>query len=462
MIWPNVTSTGNKQLFSRMRHVARDEIRDIKFGYTNITLAGIAGAELPSGYTTTIECSLEYPAGSAPKTMYFSGGAVGTIQPSGAILWTDRLTLATPIPRGAVFYSRTFQASASGIAYAAGRSNSKSGSVAANGETTTVGVTTTNYVNSTTVPNGTSNWTGYGPSAIIGTTARPSFFVFGDSRAYGSGEAPFYGGLNQFGACGIVDRAVSHYAAVCNPSIPGARAYEAAQTSSSYNVRGELPQYASHWINELGINDCGQGYTYAQLTANIAAMLAKFGNKPTFFMTLPPSTSASTDGWMTVASQTTQATGETVRVAYNKALAEGGVAWPCCGVIDERSIFESALYSGKFKAATRTFTDGAMTSGSNILTSATANFQPDDLGCGITVLGAGVAGAALVGYVSAVTNSTTVTIGSASFAAVNASTTVSGATCGFPATVDGVHTSTFVNRDLELHPCWAPIVGLCG
>lgn len=460
MVWPNNHQSGNKQLFSRSRHVARDDMSDIKLGYTNMMLAGVGGTEYLPGYTTTIKCSIEYPVGAAPQLLTFSGGSSGVIAADGQIVFTDLTNLTTKIPRGAAFYIRTYQTSPGGVVYAAGRGASQSGAVASNGETITVGVTVTDYTESTTVPNATSNWVMYGPCAILGTTIRPSFFVFGDSRAYGSGETPFYGGLNQFGACGIVERAVSRYAAICNPSIPSAKAVDAAATNSSYNVRGVLPQYASHFINELGINDCSGGYTYAQLIANLRAMVAKFGNKPTLPMTLDPSTSASTDGWLTVGGQTTQATGETVRVAYNNTLSGGGLDWPFCGVIDTRPIYESAPNSGKFKAAMRTYSDGQMNAGSNILTSASANFTPDDRGCGVTVLGAGAAGAPLVGYISAVTSSTTVTIGNASFAAVNAATTVSGATWGFPLTVDGVHTTTQANRVQENDACWQVVAGL--
>lgn len=460
MIWPNNNQTANKQLFSISRHVARDDIDEVIFGYTNTMLSGLGGTELIPGYTTTIKFSVEYPLGSPPQLGSFSGGVLGTIATDGKIIFCTPLKLNTRIPRGAAYYVRTLQTSPNGIVYAAGRGASQSGAVASNGETITVGVTVTDYTESNVVPNATSNFSMYGPCAIIGITTRPSFFVFGDSRVYGSGETPFYGGLNQFGACGIVERAVSRYAAICNPSIPSAKAVDAAATTSSYNIRGVLPQYASHFINELGINDCGGGYTYAQLVANIRSMVAKFGNKPTLLMTLDPSTSASTDGWLTVANQTTQATGETVRVTYNNMLSSGGLDGPFCGVIDTRAIYESAPNSGKFKAALRTFADGAMTAGSNILTSASANFTPDDRGCGVTVLGAGAAGAPLVGYISAVTNSTTVTIGNASFAAVNASTTVSGATWGYPLTVDGVHTTTQINRIQENDPCWQVIAGL--
>jgi parallel beta-helix repeat protein len=69
----------------------------------------------------------------------------------------------------------------------------------------------------------------------------------------------------------------------------------------------------------------------------------------------------------------------------------------------------------------RTVSDGAISSGSNVLTSATANFTTSDVGKQITINGAGTSGARLTTTISAYTSSTQVTVVS------SASTTVTGA-----------------------------------
>jgi hypothetical protein len=71
---------------------------------------------------------------------------------------------------------------------------------------------------------------------------------------------------------------------------------------------------------------------------------------------------------------------------------------------------------------TRTVADGVMTSGSAVLTSATAAFVAQDGGQTITVNGAGASGANLATTILTVTNATTVTL------STSAGTTVSGAT----------------------------------
>lgn len=72
-------------------------------------------------------------------------------------------------------------------------------------------------------------------------------------------------------------------------------------------------------------------------------------------------------------------------------------------------------------AYSRSVADAAITSGAAVLTSATAAFTADDLGRTVAIAGAGVAGATLTTTIAVVTNATTVTV------AANASTTVSGA-----------------------------------
>ena len=73
----------------------------------------------------------------------------------------------------------------------------------------------------------------------------------------------------------------------------------------------------------------------------------------------------------------------------------------------------------------KTVTDAAITTGTNILTSATAAFVATDVGKSINVAGAGASGAYLSTTIAGFTNATTVTT------TANASTTVSGATMGF-------------------------------
>jgi hypothetical protein len=79
----------------------------------------------------------------------------------------------------------------------------------------------------------------------------------------------------------------------------------------------------------------------------------------------------------------------------------------------------------------RTVTDGAITTGTDVLDSATANFQSGDIGSTVIVEGAGAAGAALVTTIASVTNDTTAVL------AVDAETTVTAAQTSIGATGSG-------------------------
>jgi hypothetical protein len=74
----------------------------------------------------------------------------------------------------------------------------------------------------------------------------------------------------------------------------------------------------------------------------------------------------------------------------------------------------------KAKGDGRAVTDAAITTGTNVLTSATAAFTVADIGKLVNIVGAGAAGALLSTTISGFTNATTVTL------TVNAGTTVSG------------------------------------
>lgn len=80
---------------------------------------------------------------------------------------------------------------------------------------------------------------------------------------------------------------------------------------------------------------------------------------------------------------------------------------------------EELITGGRY--AGRSVTDGAITAADTTLTSATAAFTSADVGRGVTVAGAGAAGADLVAEIASVTNGTTVELN------VAAGTTVTGA-----------------------------------
>jgi hypothetical protein len=95
--------------------------------------------------------------------------------------------------------------------------------------------------------------------------------------------------------------------------------------------------------------------------------------------------------------------------------------------------------------------DGAMTTGSTTLTSATANFQSYDVGKPITVTLAGASGATLVTTISAWTNATTVTLAAANASGGNVTNaTVSYGTDNATALVNAMATAQTYGGDVLL------------
>lgn len=91
-----------------------------------------------------------------------------------------------------------------------------------------------------------------------------------------------------------------------------------------------------------------------------------------------------------------------------------GTRWVTLTNTEITAFFTNAVFLG------RTVSDGAMTSGSTTLTSATANFvSANDVGKAVTVADAGAGGTALSAYIYSVTNSTTAVLTTAAGATVS-------------------------------------------
>jgi hypothetical protein len=101
-------------------------------------------------------------------------------------------------------------------------------------------------------------------------------------------------------------------------------------------------------------------------------------------------------------------------------------------VLASTSVPVAAFSFGADEAPARQIADAAITTGTNVLTSATAAFSTDDVQKGVLVMGASASGGDLRCRITGFTNSTTVTL------ELNAGTTVSGATAIINATNGGI------------------------
>lgn len=223
--------------------------------------------------------------------------------------------------------------------------------------------------------------------------------------------------------------------------IPHVKMSQSSETAGAMSTplgrryRAVLIPGTTHAIVEYGTND---GVTSAGSVTSIQASLtalgtylASLGIKP-WLCTVPPKGLSSTDGYATTANQTP------FNVPANLATLNSwirGLPSPYVGYIDLHDLVASGRDTGLWAQApvARHLTDLTTTIGTNVVTSASANFTGADQGFGLFVTGA------LNTTITSITNPTTVVV------AANASATVTGAVGGvgsFYATADGTHPST--------------------
>ncbi len=447
---------------SRRPHVIAAACTGIRFVYGNwYTQESGSNLDVVGPATIRIAAAVEVSGTVYPLT--FNGQTFATISPGGSII-SDPLALQLPAEQQ--IYSRTYIDNGSGAA-ASFYPNAASFITAANGGGAGGFSSGNNYTTSAggSIPD-SSNFM-YAPFAILGVPLAgsvPSVLGQGDSILNGVGDTPIgpqnfsgHSALNNgVNGGGPFARALSGLAGFINGGVPTDKGDD-YDTFSGSMFRGIFGQWATHCLLEYGRNDISNGRTLAQVQATILDIATKNLNRglPTIVTTITPITT-STDAWATTVNQTT-IDNDSVRVAYNTWVRDGcpvdssGVAVaagtdpafrvgqspnPILNWFEITNYVESAENSGLWAAPNRSVTDAAITTGTESLTSATADFTNADVGRSITVIGSGPAGGNQTVVILAVTNSTTVTI------AQTASTTVSGATALIgPMTYDGIHPS---------------------
>jgi len=410
------------------------------------------GSDLPLQQVT-----IEYPQGSG--TFYdFTFSAASTVSvPNGLLVVSD--PVAIPVVKGVDFNVRNYLAftSPTSTTYWPSYDASRSG------DKLYASATPNNQTHASYASHASNSSAGYGPLAVLGyAQGAESLGTAGDSIQQGVGDQYTASGATAAPPAGVglgyVARAIAAARGFCNVS---RHAETAAQfLTSTTKHRLKLAATATRVLEAYGINDIRINNIAAfDLMVNrllIWKWLALRGID-VWAGTMPPN-STSTDTWATVANQTVSNAGQnTVRITVNNwirdgapinslgfpvptgtvgALRAGSFGHPLRGYVELADAVESSRDSGLWKADGRVITDAAITSGTNQLTSVTANFTAADTGRTARVAGAGAAGATLVATLTYV-NATTVTT------SANAGTTVSGATAsiGTPSlyTGDGLH-----------------------
>lgn len=312
---------------ARRAEFARDDITSLQLVFGNFYTTSTG--EAAPGATRTITASIEYPAGTFTQVK-FSSATSASMADGLAQLVSD--PIAVTIPRGARFWTVTWQSSTGGIMFAGNvQADARLGDQVA-------------YSNSqadTTM----STWTGtasgpqYGPFAVIAMTRRPSIALVADSRGQG------IGGSSPLPYSGQIAPALAPFYGFLDLSESGQTAQQ--QAGTGFTRRATYLQYVTHAVLQLGINDILTNTTSAVNVAAYRQTIRSFAPNLKWFETTLDPKSTSTDSFATLTNQTTNANNQ-IRVDFNDQVRAGDPGFE--GMFDLADATESARNSGIWKA----------------------------------------------------------------------------------------------------------------
>jgi hypothetical protein len=462
----------------RTCHYTPVDITSLEVWYGNSYDNSGVGTDGPGALTVSF--SIEPVIGAGLYRGFFGAAHTGTVNP-GAVLKSD--SVGVFIPKGTYFYIRTYVSGNYPVGIQCNTLKGLGGDSTGNSTFTTdsfEGIASPSGTDVTASGNINSSYSqAYSPIAIIGTTRTPMpvWIGIGDS---------ILNCTNDLIDTGYLWRAIANQWPLAKLSYSGENAYQWAVSNSATpamtEARKRLVRLGTHFVFNYGRNDLTNSRTLAQIQADLITCWAPITvqNGVAYQTTITPS-STSTDQFATLTNQTAAAS-ESVRLTLNAWFRDGapmigsapqavgttgGTVARCTvynaagsvataasgpahyllgGILEVADVVESARNSGKWNITNvRTVSDAAMSTGATpkVLTSATANFTNADLGKSVYVAGAGTAGATINGIITAVTNSTTITV------TPSCITTVTGAALQIgSATVDGVHPDGYWHRQI--------------
>lgn len=293
---PNTRDATRTQIMSRSGHKNRGGLTasSMQIAIPNWYLGTGGVGEASSGGAATFTASIEYP--SSVYTQVTFGGATSGAAAANTTLFSDMITLSTPIPDGADFWVNIYGLFESAIVFTY-KFSSAAGDKGQYGTSGVVDTTMSPWTSSTSIT--------LRPCLILAMGTRPATLVLGDSRCYGTG-----------GTAAETGEIEPTLAAAGRPYV-NAGIYGALSSQATTAHRQEMAAYFQSLVFELGINDVTAGKTLTDYQRTIANMRARsgFAGLPMVMTTKPP-VSTSTDNWLTLVNQTTHAT-NSVRVAIN-------------------------------------------------------------------------------------------------------------------------------------------------
>jgi len=366
------SSGGSAFVTYRTRYTAAHTLRRIRLRYSNVTFGiGSTGSDMRERdgiEAYAIKAAVEFNGATIPVT--FGGDRNATI-PVGEAVWSDWLTLPSPIPGGAVFYVRSGnQGFATGGSPAYTRWPTKIALQTGIGE----GFATGDTVDALSVPGNGAN--GAGPDAIVSDAAvgvPGTLVLFGSSSTFGQGETAPDGGASDFATGYLARWAAERGAGFIRIARAGAsivHALDDAQGGFSRRAR-LLREINPRWIvQQMGGNDMTGGADLATCRARITALaglLREAAPNAAIIQHSYTPVTTSTDTWATAANQTVAPSND-VRRQINNDLRTGGVlANVFDGVLDPFWTVEVEA-TGKWKTPQDGFASALTADGTHLTT----------------------------------------------------------------------------------------------
>lgn len=332
--------TVNKQIMGRWGCISTEPLTSVRLALGNFLSNGSSDAGGGTGATSTVTASIEYAGFNQVK---LAGASSFTIA-SGDLVFTDYVTLITPIPTGTIFWVRQFITNTGGVLYYPFQNSffSEATVAAVSGlADQTMSGTIANTYNA-----GNPQLAGLPPLAVLGMTTNPSVIVVGDSICVQGTEdtSATITGVN--GKVGLITPSLGSV-----PFLSLAMSGETANTwTTRATARKKMVPKGSHLINQTGVNDLGtQRRTSAQIIPDLQAIAALArANQKIYQTTITPnSRDVSGSPYTTTVNQSTVlADGfehKPEHVALNQAIRAGISGYT--GYYDASSVLESALDS---------------------------------------------------------------------------------------------------------------------
>lgn len=297
---PNGLAATSRSINFQSYHFMRDDVRAVAVEDGNWYADLTSPFEHLPGTTPTYTRYIQYPIGSGWQRFSYGGASSYTFA-DGETKLSDMLTLATMIPRGAMYLLGVHVESANGVAVynypnqnfqTAGNNNPAVLNQIFDASGTLAGRADVFATNSAIAATSASVQSAIMPTAIVAYTRNPSIYIFGNSRDYGTGDRDAAGFVDGIGDTGNSARSLGRFYGYINCATSGDKLQN---WLTAHSKRSAQAKYCSHISGPDLINDVNGARTAAQIAADLGTMLdiADFAGKKVFLVTTGPNPDSS-------------------------------------------------------------------------------------------------------------------------------------------------------------------------